>query len=121
MIKLYHGHTNFLNLFRFIAKAEQNKRATSFEKMGNVVTITPHGNGVYELVLGNDDIIFEADFMKTVVIPLRVINIIEDLDQTTFVTGTKIVKPQAMPKADERLYKICKMHDWLFEFGREII
>lgn len=121
MCKLYHGHTNFLNLFRFVAKAEQNRRATSFDKMGNVVTITPLGDGKYELVLGNDDIIFKADFMKAVIIPLHVQNIVEGVDEATMVTGTNIAKPLVMPKADERLYNICKIHDTLFEFGKEII
>lgn len=120
-IKTQHGHTNFESLIRLILITAQNQRETAFTKMGNVAYITPHGNSEYTLRLKSDEIRFRVDIMQLLVVPVHITNIIEDVDKSTFVTGTNIPNKNVMSFADERLYQICKIYNGLFEFGIEII
>ena len=108
MIKTFHGRTNFQKLHDFIVKAEQNKRETFFEYMDDVMSITPLGKSEYIMCFKNDTIHFYADFVELSIVPLHVTNILDDVDQSTMVTGTDIPKRYALIKADERLYNICK-------------
>lgn len=87
--------------------------------MDDILTVEPLGGGAYRLSFKNDVIEFHVDVEHEIVIPLRMTNIIEDLDQFTFVSGTKIQKRYAMVQADERLYRLCQ--HYIFELGIEII
>ena len=124
MIKLFHGRTNYRRLVRFLDC--KNCIPKRYKYMGEIMTIEPLvevGEACYRVSFRNDTIDFFADIMNSTVIPLRMVNImvniIEDIDQKTFVTDTRIAKPLVMPKADERLYRVCL--NSIFDWGEEII
>lgn len=120
MIKIMHGRTNYRKL--------QDKCLDSskqFQYMGDILRIDPLDDYYWEfpccyrLTFKNDVIDFYLDDDDEIAVPIAMQNIIEDIDITTFVTESSIVKKHQMRMADERLYNICK--GYIFIVGREII
>lgn len=120
MIKTKHGRTNYRKL--------QDKCLDSvklFAYMDDVLRIDPLDKYYlefpccYRLTFKNDVVDFYLDDDDEIVVPISMQNIIEDIDISTFVSNSAIVKRRNMVMADERLYNICKQY--IFILGQEII
>ena len=120
MVKTFHGRTNYRRLVRFLDF--KNCIPKRYRYINQIMTIEPLveiGYACYRLTYGNDTIDFYADIENSTIVPLRMENILEDINMTTFVTNTRIQKRYAMVRADERLYRMCLSR--IFELGKEII
>ena len=113
-----HGKTNFRKLLRLMLTAEEKGTAV-WTWCGDDLTIQDLGERRYMLSFKNDIITFFADLWQNVVVPLHMTNVMEDIDQSTMVTGTKIPKHSIMIIADERLYSICSKS--IVSYGSERI
>ena len=110
-MKTYHGKTNYNRLVKFTMQPNDREcfMLGSDHCVFEWLPCKGSTQSKYRLTYKNDEITFVINHADKTVTPTHVTNIIDDIDQDTFVTGsTRIIKPHVMRMADERLYKVAE-------------